>query len=420
MFDVRKSWVLGSAMLRDSSLRARPILSKGGKAAFLAAPLATVLVVAGCSWFSDEPAPPADEQAKASVPAPGEGEAMNGTQTAEATTPDINSVPTEAPKPSIVNLDQAQEGLGGDSGNSQHTDETLMMPNQSAERPGPAPSETPQTAQNEPSQPTAPETPAAPPAVDESAATPAPAPTPAPAVEPTPAPAPVQVATAGTPQPGSKPFEPSGPLHLAPGSLARNTQEAATPAVGQASLPSASPAPSSAPSSDSVSVDYSVLGGLQGGPSSSYEAAVAASSMPSSGMPAGTPTTAPYGGNQVAGVGQAVGYVYFGNGSANLSAADRQVLQQVVQLQRIQGGVLRIVGHASARTGNIEALEQEQINREVSLQRATAVARALVNMGVQPMLVQVAAAGDNQTLYAESTPAGEAGNRRAEVYLSQN
>jgi outer membrane protein OmpA-like peptidoglycan-associated protein len=68
----------------------------------------------------------------------------------------------------------------------------------------------------------------------------------------------------------------------------------------------------------------------------------------------------------------------------------------------------------------MDALAQDQVNRRVSLARATAVAQALVGMGVQPMLVQVAAAGDSQTLYSESTPAGEAGNRRAEVYLSQN
>jgi outer membrane protein OmpA-like peptidoglycan-associated protein len=131
-------------------------------------------------------------------------------------------------------------------------------------------------------------------------------------------------------------------------------------------------------------------------------------------------TSAQVANGMVAGVGQAVGYVYFGNGSSGLSDSDRDVLRQVVQLQRIQGGVLRIIGHASQRTGNLDALAQDQVNRKVSLERATAVARALVNMGVQPILVQVAAAGDNQTLYAESTPAGEAGNRRAEVYLSAN
>ena len=82
--------------------------------------------------------------------------------------------------------------------------------------------------------------------------------------------------------------------------------------------------------------------------------------------------------------------------------------------------LVQLVGHASQRAGNLDALAQDEVNKRVSLERATAVAQALVGMGVQPMLVQVAAAGDGQTLYSESTPAGEAGNRRAEVYLSQN
>jgi outer membrane protein OmpA-like peptidoglycan-associated protein len=165
--------------------------------------------------------------------------------------------------------------------------------------------------------------------------------------------------------------------------------------------------PGSAPSGEAVSVDYAALNGLGSG------------QPVMSGAPAMTPTMTATSA-QIAGVGQAIGYVYFNNGSSQLSSSDQQVLQQVVQLQRIQGGVLRIVGHASQRTGNMDALAQDQINKRVSLERATAVAQALVGMGVQPMLVQVAAAGDGQTLYSESTPAGEAGNRRAEVYLSQN
>src|SRR5581483_6809687 len=232
-------------------------------------------------------------------------------------------------------------------------------------------------------------------------------------VTPAPATPPAQVAATGTPQPGSKPFEPSGPLNLAPGSLSRNPQEASA----ATSIPSAptgvstsgittAPMPGTG-NGEAVSVDYSALNGLSAGQPSATPAPTMAPMMTASNA-------------QIAGVGQAVGYVYFGNGSSQLSDSDRQVLYQVVQLQRIQGGVLRIVGHASQRTGNMDALAQDQVNRRVSLARATAVAQALVGMGVQPMLVQVAAAGDGQTLYSESTPAGEAGNRRAEVYLSQN
>jgi outer membrane protein OmpA-like peptidoglycan-associated protein len=428
----------------------------------IALPLVALLVVAGCSWFEDNsvPAPEANptqsnaQQGKATAPAPGEGETVgsansNGSQTAgagKATFPDINSVPNEAPKPSIANLEQAPSGLAADSANAQHTDQTLTMPNESAARPEKPGEEG--NAQAASVEPTAPETPAAPPAVAPEAATPPaapapaapapeatppaaeatpiPAPAPAPEATPAPAPAPAQVAKVGTPQAGSTPFEPSGPLYLAPGSLSRNPQEASaastipsapaptpTPSA-PAAAPSAptsittTPMPSAAPGNgEAVSVDYSALNGLGGGQTSTQSAPAMTPMM--------TATNA-----QIAGVGQAIGYVYFGNGSSQLSESDRRVLQQVVLLQRVQGGVLRIVGHASARTGNMDALAQDQVNRRVSLARATAVAQALVGMGVQPMLVQVAAAGDSQTLYSESTPAGEAGNRRAEVYLSQN
>jgi len=385
-------------------------------------PATALLVIAGCSWFDEEPTPPApSDQAKAATPAPGEGEPMGG-EDQQAKVPDINSVPNEAPTPSIVNLDQAQEGLGSDSSNSQHTDETLTMPTQSAARPEkPVEEGTPQTAQvgatapeqsntTEVTPPTAPTEPAPTTPVVETPVT------------PTPPAEPVQVAQTGTPQAGAKPFEPSGPLHLEPGSLSRNgeaaaatsgptttapTNIAATPLSGSSSAPMALPAASG----DGVSVDYSVLNGLQAGAPATYQ-------QPSMGGVAPVRGYLPSG--SIPGVGQAVGYVYFGNGSSRLSSADRQVLQQVAQLQRIQGGVLRIIGHASARTGNMEALDQQQVNHEMSMQRAAVVARALVEYGVQPILVQVAAAGDDQTLYAESTPAGEAGNRRAEVYLSQN
>jgi outer membrane protein OmpA-like peptidoglycan-associated protein len=388
-------------------------------------PATALLVIAGCSWFDEEPTPPApSDQAKASTPAPGEGEPMGG-EDQQAQVPDINSVPNEAPTPSIVNLDQAAEGLGSDSSNSQHTDETLTMPTQSAARPEKPVDDGTATAQAD-VQPQAPEQPDAttvtPPApVDASTSEPQPA-TPVVAT-PTPPPAPVQVAQTGTPQAGAQPFEPSGPLHLTPGSLDRNgeaaqaasgpvTDEPTTSIAAQPLSGSSSAPMTPAPSGDGVSVDYSVLNGLQAGaPTMSYQ-------QPSMGGVAPVQGYSPSG--SIPGVGQAVGYVYFNNGSSRLSAADRQVLQQVAQLQRIQGGVLRIIGHASARTGNMEALDQQQVNHDVSMERATVVARALVEYGVQPILVQVAAAGDDQTLYAESTPAGEAGNRRAEVYLSQN
>ena len=50
-------------------------------------PATALLVIAGCSWFDEEPTPPAPSQQTAATPAPGEGEAMAGE---EGEVPDIN------------------------------------------------------------------------------------------------------------------------------------------------------------------------------------------------------------------------------------------------------------------------------------------------------------------------------------------
>src|SRR4051812_15064720 len=98
MFDVAKSKMLQAKTTAGSAIRAR--VERASFAQFGRwLPATALLVIAGCSWFDEEPTPPTpSEQAKA-TPAPGEGEAMEGEQ--EAKVPDINSVPNEAPKPSI-------------------------------------------------------------------------------------------------------------------------------------------------------------------------------------------------------------------------------------------------------------------------------------------------------------------------------
>src|SRR5262249_10314202 len=141
---------------------------------------------------------------------------------------------------------------------------------------------------------------------------------------------------------------PSTPAPTNLASAAINT----APLPGTPPEPATTQLPSAASTGSGVSVDYSVLNGTSA-PSSFQPAA------PVAPMSAAIATS-------VAGVGQAVGYVYFGNGSSALSSADREVLRQVVALQRIQGGVLRIVGHASQRTGNLDAMAQDQVNQKVS------------------------------------------------------
>ncbi|HVI90338.1 MAG TPA: OmpA family protein [Dongiaceae bacterium] len=118
--------------------------------------------------------------------------------------------------------------------------------------------------------------------------------------------------------------------------------------------------------------------------------------------------------------GQPVGLVYFGIGSTALAGADRQVLHQIAELQRAYGGVIRIVGHASSRTENMPLDRHHQANADIAQARAKAVAQALVRYGVKPLFVQIAGVSDTQPLYPEIMPAGESANRRAEIYLSSN
>lgn len=113
-----------------------------------------------------------------------------------------------------------------------------------------------------------------------------------------------------------------------------------------------------------------------------------------------------------------VATIVFQNGSSGLSANDRRILSQVVDLQKTRGGQLRVVGHASSRTKNLTPQGHQQANFRVSKRRANVVAKELVRRGVASGNVLVAAVSNSQPLFYEVIPRGEAGNRRTEIYLT--
>jgi len=112
-----------------------------------------------------------------------------------------------------------------------------------------------------------------------------------------------------------------------------------------------------------------------------------------------------------------VAIVYFAYGSTALNRDDRDILRDVVALQKQRGGTVRVVGHASARTGIVDSVSHRLANLETSLQRANAVAAQLVRFGVARSNVAAEAKADSQPVYHEFMPTGEAGNRRAEIFL---
>jgi len=112
-----------------------------------------------------------------------------------------------------------------------------------------------------------------------------------------------------------------------------------------------------------------------------------------------------------------VATIQFDNGSTKLSQGDQQILANVRQLQRERGGRIHIVGHASSRTRALDPVRHKMINFRVSVDRANAVARELIRLGSKKDQLSVDAVSDTDPLYYEVMPMGEAGNRRAEIYL---
>ena len=112
-----------------------------------------------------------------------------------------------------------------------------------------------------------------------------------------------------------------------------------------------------------------------------------------------------------------VATIMFANGSARLTARDVGILRQVELLLEQRGGTLRVVGYASGRTRNMDPISHKMVNFQISVKRANAVARELVRLGVRGGKIQVNARSDGSPLYYEFMPSGEAGNRRAEIYI---
>ena len=199
-----------------------------------------------------------------------------------------------------------------------------------------------------------------------------------------------------TPQAASKAPEPASTPAPATGQIAVTPAPApparvATPMVSTpqvASVPSAPAAPRASSPSQSVVVDMSALDGGGYNPVSaqiSREAQVAT--------------------------------IQFGRSSSRLDARDQQLIATVVSAHRQNGGNILVVGHASSLTAQLPKSRHEVVNFQVSFARANAVAQALIRNGVSPERVTVEAVADDQPIYSEAMPTGEAGNRRAEIYF---
>jgi outer membrane protein OmpA-like peptidoglycan-associated protein len=332
-------------------------------------PVLAILALGGCSDLNifelfDDDTPSVQVASHSSVRARSDAEQA---RSENSDTPSLTSVPKRPATGSSSARDQVVEGLIADRNKARYTDEAIRL--QSSARPA----EAPQAA----SAPTPSPVPNAPPA--QISLTP---------MSAQPAPTTAEITAAG-PVPATAV---SRPVLLSP------------PAEQIANVPSPLPSPFPTPtfqsstsasplvssSSSSVNVDTSVIDG-----GSRY-----------------LPLSA-----QIRAEAQ-VATIQFGLGSSELSSRDHQVINAVAAAYR-NGGRLLVVGHASGRTGQMPKNRHKLVNFNVSFDRANAVAQALIRVGVPPERVSVEAVSDDQPIYSESMPTGEAGNRRAEIYVLQ-
>lgn len=127
----------------------------------------------------------------------------------------------------------------------------------------------------------------------------------------------------------------------------------------------------------------------------------------------GTPPPAP------ADPGELVGVVYFSEKSSKLAPKARKVLEDIVLLQKQRGGVLRVIGHASGSPNPDDPVAGQVDKLELSLNRAQNVASAMIDLGARRKALELTAVSDTDPDYDETTSAGEAGNRRVEIFLTK-
>jgi outer membrane protein OmpA-like peptidoglycan-associated protein len=102
-----------------------------------------------------------------------------------------------------------------------------------------------------------------------------------------------------------------------------------------------------------------------------------------------------------------VAVIQFGPSSTDLDGVDSAVLARVAEIQRDNGGTVRIVAHAA----------QDRDNLDVSRRRALAIAQELRRLGVPTSRMIAEAAADAEPIYQTSTARGLAANRRVEVFM---
>ena len=110
--------------------------------------------------------------------------------------------------------------------------------------------------------------------------------------------------------------------------------------------------------------------------------------------------------------------IFFGHGSSRLSENDIEIIKNIANEAITKNAVVHVKGHASMRTRNMDPIQHALANFNISIKRANAVAKALINHGVPAGRLIIDAVGASEPMSTEEMPSGERANRRAEISLS--
>ena len=398
----------GSALMATSVARPPP-RGRLARRGLVVAVLALTMLAGGCSqvpealnpaeWYkstieffgggddAETAAAEADKPREQSRPVAERGQPAPG---ADKPFPSLGTVPARPPAPSASERRQVVEGLVADRARARYSSEVIRRQGEPAEslRSGAT------AAAGAPAPPPPPAVPSVPVRRE---AVPAPLPSVARAVSPPLPPA----AGAALPPPTAgvqEVYRARLPQRSVPGDAAQRS-------------PANALAPGAAPPFETVVV--SSAGVQVGGKARAVATQPRTAALPVGGIVAAVPDAV------TGAASRKVATILFDNGSAHLRQRDHEILRGVVRLHRQRGGRVRVIGHASSRTRSMDPVRHKMVNFQVSADRAQAVRDALVRAGLGRQSIGTQAVSDNQPLYYEVMPSGEAGNRRAEIYIDR-
>lgn len=122
--------------------------------------------------------------------------------------------------------------------------------------------------------------------------------------------------------------------------------------------------------------------------------------------------------NKEAGITYLASIIYHSDGKSDLSNKDLDVLKKIVNIVKEKNAKIKIVGHASSRTSNMDLIQNKLVNYNISVARAERIKKELVRYGADESKITLVAVSDTENIKEEVMPVSESVNRRSEIYIS--